>query len=53
MENEKLVPKLRFMEWSSSWVNCKIEDIAEIVGGGTPKTEVDSYWDGNIIKNND
>ena len=36
------------MEWSSSWNNCKLEDIADIVGGGTPRTEVDSYWDGDI-----
>ena len=36
------------MEWSNSWNNCKIGDIAEIVGGGTPRTEVNSYWDGDI-----
>lgn len=36
------------MEWSSCWNNCKLEDIADIVGGGTPRTEVDSYWDGDI-----
>ena len=48
MNDKKLIPKLRFMEWSSSWNNCKLEDIADIIGGGTPRTEVDSYWDGDI-----
>ena len=30
------------------WEQRKLGDIAEIVGGGTPSTSVDSYWDGNI-----
>ena len=36
------------MEWTSNWNICKIGDIAEIIGGGTPRTEIDSYWDGDI-----
>ena len=40
--------QLRFMEWTSNWNICKIGDIAEIIGGGTPRTEIDSYWDGDI-----
>jgi type I restriction enzyme S subunit len=32
----------------SEWKKCKLEDVAEIVGGGTPKTEVPEYWNGNI-----
>ena len=27
---------------------CKLGDVAEIVGGGTPKTKVPEYWNGNI-----
>jgi type I restriction enzyme S subunit len=32
----------------SEWVECKLGTIAEIVGGGTPKTAIKEYWDGNI-----
>lgn len=29
--------------------NQKLSAIAQIVGGGTPKTGVDAYWDGGIV----
>lgn len=32
----------------SEWKTYKLGDIAEIVGGGTPKTGVAEYWNGNI-----
>lgn len=28
------------------WV--RLDDIGQIIGGGTPKTEISEYWDGNI-----
>lgn len=31
-----------------SWEWVRLSYIGEIVGGGTPKTEVPSYWDGDI-----
>ncbi|WES99721.1 restriction endonuclease subunit S [Chryseobacterium arthrosphaerae] len=31
-----------------SWVNIKISDFASTSSGGTPKTNVKEYWDGNI-----
>ncbi len=31
-----------------SWEQRKLGDISIIVGGGTPSTEVESYWNGNI-----
>ena len=33
---------------TSSWEQRKLGDIADIVGGGTPSTENQSYWDGDI-----
>lgn len=30
------------------WRNAKIDDVAEVVGGGTPSRENPNYWDGNI-----
>lgn len=33
---------------SEEWQSLKLADIADIIGGGTPKTSVPEYWDGNI-----
>ena len=33
---------------SFAWEQRKLGELAEIVGGGTPSTGVDSYWDGDI-----
>ena len=41
MSEERLVPKLRFSGFNDGWESTKIGEIAEIVGGGTPKTEVE------------
>ena len=32
----------------SSWRECKLGEIIEIIGGGTPKTSISEYWNGNI-----
>lgn len=40
--------KLRFLEFTKVWKSTKIGEIADIVGGGTPRTEVEEYWDGEI-----
>ena len=32
----------------SGWKECKLGDVAEIVGGGTPKTKESEYWNGEI-----
>ena len=42
------VPALRFPEFSGEWKSKFINDLASVVGGGTPDTSVKSYWDGNI-----
>ena len=38
------VPNLRFPEFEGEWVERKIEEIAEIIGGGTPDTSTEEYW---------
>ncbi|KAA0259088.1 restriction endonuclease subunit S [Deferribacter autotrophicus] len=30
------------------WKRVKLGEVAEIIGGGTPKTKVPEYWNGNI-----
>lgn len=30
------------------WRECKLGDIIELIGGGTPKTAVSEYWNGDI-----
>ncbi len=32
----------------SEWMPHKLSELMEIIGGGTPKTNVASYWNGNI-----
>ena len=42
-ENKVLnVPPLRFPEFSGVWKKCTINDLATVVGGGTPDTTVKS-----------
>ena len=48
MDETKSVPKLRFSGFNEGWESTKIGEIAKIVGGGTPKTEVEEYWNGEI-----
>ena len=35
-------------ELPDSWMFVRLKHIGEIVGGGTPKTNINEYWDGNI-----
>lgn len=41
-------PEIRFKGYTDEWEQRKLGELAEIVGGGTPSTSVDSYWDGDI-----
>ncbi|CAC8512455.1 Type I restriction-modification system, specificity subunit S [Staphylococcus aureus] len=45
---QKNIPELRFPEFESEWEEKKLGDVANIVGGGTPKTEIAEYWNGEI-----
>lgn len=42
------VPNLRFPEFKGEWETKSINDLADVIGGGTPDTTVKSYWDGGI-----
>lgn len=42
------VPKIRFKGFDDDWKQCKLHDIVDIVGGGTPSTSNPEYWDGEI-----
>lgn len=42
------VPEVRFDGFSGEWNSHKLEDIADIVGGGTPSTINADYWNGDI-----
>lgn len=46
--NGRNVPEIRFDGFTNDWEQRKLGEIAEIVGGGTPNTNVDAYWDGDI-----
>ena len=41
-------PELRFEGFTDPWEQRKLGDVATIVGGGTPSTNNDAYWDGDI-----
>ena len=47
-----LVPKLRFKREDGTdypeWEQTSLEDVCDIVGGGTPSTKNIDYWNGNI-----
>ena len=43
------VPKIRFNGYSDAWVQRKVSDLAEdTFGGGTPKTSVPEFWEGDL-----
>ena len=39
---------MRFPEFKGGWSNLSIEDVAEVIGGGTPDTRKPDFWDGKI-----
>lgn len=47
-KNEKNVPEIRFEGFTEAWEQRKLGEVADIVGGGTPSTNVSDYWDGDI-----
>ncbi|KXZ17880.1 restriction endonuclease subunit S [Bacillus nakamurai] len=42
------VPEVRFPGFTGDWEERKLNEVAEIIGGGTPRTNVPEYWDGDI-----
>ena len=49
-KTKKLVPKQRFRKFISTkeWQEVKLEDVSEIIGGGTPNTSISAFWNGDI-----
>jgi type I restriction enzyme S subunit len=47
-KNGSNVPEIRFKGFTDAWEQRKLGDIADIVGGGTPSTGNQSYWNGDI-----
>ena len=41
-------PEIRFKGFTDAWEQRKLGEVADIVGGGTPSTSNDDYWDGDI-----
>ena len=41
-------PVIRFAGFTDPWEQRKLGEAATIVGGGTPSTNNDAYWDGDI-----
>ena len=48
MTEKTNVPKIRFAGFTDPWEQRKLGEAATIVGGGTPSTNNDAYWDGDI-----
>ena len=47
-KSKKNVPEIRFPGFTAPWEQRKLSDVADIIGGGTPSTDVPEYWDGDI-----
>ena len=47
-KNGSNVPEIRFKGFTDAWEQRKLGDVADIVGGGTPSTGNQSYWNGDI-----
>lgn len=42
-------PKIRFKGYTDEWEQRKVSELEnETYGGGTPKTSIEEYWNGNI-----
>lgn len=41
-------PRVRFKGYTDDWEQRKLGEVADIVGGGTPSTSIDSYWNGDV-----
>lgn len=43
-----LTGKKRLPSFTGEWKKVKLGEIADIVGGGTPNTDINNYWNGTI-----
>lgn len=47
-KNDERVPEIRFPGFTDDWEQRKLGEVAEIIGGGTPSTSNEEYWNGEI-----
>ncbi len=47
-KNASNVPHLRFPGFTEEWEMKKIEELGRFIGGGTPDTSVENFWDGEV-----
>ncbi|MDA3904894.1 MAG: restriction endonuclease subunit S, partial [Bacteroidales bacterium] len=48
-EQSRSVHHLRFPEFDGEWIENKLGEVADTIGGGTPATTKKEYWGGDII----
>jgi type I restriction enzyme S subunit len=48
MGEKNNIPQIRFKGFAENWKITKLNNISDIIGGGTPSTNVPEYWDGDI-----
>ena len=51
MAKNKTIPKcppLRFPEFADEWKQTTLGETCSVIGGGTPSTDVNDYWNGGI-----
>lgn len=48
MAEKKNIPEIRFKRCSEEWKILKLNEVSDIIGGGTPSTMVPEYWNGDI-----
>lgn len=46
--NGATTPEIRFHGFNEDWETKRLGEVADIVGGGTPSTNISEYWDGDI-----
>ena len=42
------IPVIRFKGFTAPWEQCKLGNLADVIGGGTPSTTNEKFWDGTI-----
>ena len=48
MAEEKRIPELRFPDFEGEWETRRLGNLGQYLGGGTPETSVEEYWQGDI-----
>ena len=49
MKTKKKAPIIRIKGFDGDWEQRKVSELEnETYGGGTPKTSIEEYWNGNI-----